>query len=105
MNNREEIKWAPFDSLFHSSEVLKELQQKQKVVSKPLLSEDELKCLEENILRASHTQELVEVEYYFKGLIYHKQGIIDFIKKNDLKIYFQDHSSLYFEQILNIKTL
>jgi len=105
MNNRSQIRWAPFQSLFQTTEIIQELNKKRKQCQKPTLSEDELNYLEQTIIRANHTKELILIDYYFNGFIYQKTGIITNIKKNDLKIFFQDHSSLYFEQIIHIKII
>lgn len=102
-NSREEKKWAPFESLFQVKNVLKELETKREKHSKPVLSEDEMYILETSILEAFHTHAKVKVSYYFQGFTYYKIGIIVQIRKPF--IYFQDHSSLYFEQILHIHFL
>lgn len=99
--NRESIKWAPFESLFKTSSVIDELEHKKEKHQKPVLSEDELLEIETNLLTAYHTKEMVVITYYYQGLDYQKKGIIANIKQN--KVYFQDHTSLYFEQILKIK--
>lgn len=106
MNNyRNEVKWAPFESLYKTSEILEELEQNQRKCAKPVLSEDELHIIEQNILSASHTKETILIEYYFNGCIFTKKGKISSIRKNDLKIFFQDQTSLYFEQILSVTSL
>lgn len=100
MNNRGEIKWAPFESLFQSEDVIKELERKKKKHDKPILSEDELAEIEKNVLFSYHTHSRIKVLYYYQGFNYQKQGIITAIDSN--KVFFQDHSSLYFEQILKV---
>ena len=42
MNNRNEIKWTPFESLFQTKDVIQELVKKKSLHEKPVLSEDEL---------------------------------------------------------------
>lgn len=100
MNNRNEIKWAPFESLFQSKDVIQELVKKKSFHEKPILSEDELLELEKNVLFAYHTRSKIQIFYYYQGLTYQKTGIITAIDSN--KLFFQDHSSLYFEQILKV---
>lgn len=99
--NRESIKWAPFESLFKSKDILDELEKKALLHEKPVLSEDELEELETLLSKAYHTKERIKVTYYYKGMDYEKVGIVDFIEQN--KVYFLDHSSLYLDQILKIK--
>ncbi len=103
MKKREEIRWAPFESVFSTKEIIKEIIEKKEKQPKPILSEDEFLDLEKKILEAIHTQEKVKITYYYNGRIYHKIGIISTILKNSFQILFQDKTSLYFEQILEIK--
>ncbi len=103
MNNRNEIKWLPFNSLIPSNEVIKSLKEKRNYQQMPTLSEDELNNLEELIKKAFHTNEKIQVTYFWKNHFYTKLGFIIKIDSNQNKIYFDDYSSLYFEQILKIK--
>ena len=77
-----------------------ELVKKKSLHEKPVLSEDELFELEKNVLFAYHTRSQIQISYYYQGLTYQKEGIITAIDSN--KLFFQDHSSLYFEQILKV---
>lgn len=101
MNNRNEIKWTPFESLFQTKDVMQELVRKRSFHEKPILSEDELLEIEKNVLFAYHTRSKIQISYYYQGLTYQKKGIITAIQSN--KLFFHDHSSLYFEQILKTK--
>ena len=100
MNNRSEIKWAPFESLFQTKDVMQELERKKAFHEKPILSEDEMEELEKNVLFAYHTRSKIQISYYYQGLTYQKEEIITAIDSN--KLFFQDHSSLYFEQIVKV---
>lgn len=103
MSRRDEIKWAPFQSVINTKEVLKEIEEKKKIHEKPILSCDDLERLEKNILYAYHTKSFVKVVYYAKGMEYIKNGIITHLSKQNFKIYFDDSSSLYFDQILKVE--
>lgn len=105
MSNRSDIRWAPFDSLLQSKSLLHELSEKRKIISKPTLSLDELEVLEKDILMAFHTKSVIEIEYFYEGKIYKKQGILSSICKNSFKVYFRDSTSLYFDQILKVHFL
>lgn len=100
MNN----KWAPFASLFNNDEILKEIEE-EKVISKPILSEEELEIIEKNIKQSFHTKEMVKITYYYKGKIKEKICKIKSIKDCEYKILLDDFSFLYFEQVLNVKFL
>ena len=100
MNN----KWAPFASLFTNDEILKEIED-EKVISKPILSEEELEMIEKNIKQSFHTKERVKITYYYKGKIKEKNCKIKSIKECEYKIILDDYSFLYFEQVINVKFL
>jgi len=103
MNNRREIRWAPFESIINSNSILQELKETRAKKEKPNLSNDELETLERKIVTACHTRSKITVTYYYAGREYKKEGMISHLSKNDFKIYFVDHTSLYFEQLLDIK--
>ena len=98
MNDRKEIRWAPFQSLWKTNEIIKEIEERKKLKPKPILSEDEEEELQKKILEAEHTKANIHISYFYAGKIYQKTGKIKTIQKNTLKIFFQDHTSLYFEQ-------
>jgi len=102
MRNRSEIKWEPFDSLFHSKDVLNDLEKKKQYQKKPTLSTDELEVLDFQLQEAYHTQAAVKISYYYQGYIYTKIGVISKINKQNFQICFDNSTSLYFEQILSI---
>ena len=101
MSRRGEYVWAPFQSLFPTNQVLNEIKVQKKMHSKPTLSEDEINSISNSLMSAYHTKEKITVNYYYQGLEYNKTGIINSINNN--KIYFQDKTSLYFEQILKVQ--
>ena len=103
MNERNEIKWQPFNSIISSQEMLKELEAKRNLQKMPLLSEDEKEYLEMELKRAYHTHEKIKVIYFWKNQFFTKLGYIEYIDIQTNKVYFQDHSSIYFEQLINIK--
>ena len=105
MNNRNEIKWQPFNAIIGAEEVIRELQIKRNYKQMPILSEDELLNLEVLIKKAFHTKEKIQVVYFWKNQFYTKLGFIKQIDVNQNKIFFDDNSSLYFEQMLKIKLL
>ena len=101
MSRRGEYVWAPFQSLFPTNQVLNEIKVKKKRHPKPTLSEDEINSISNTLMRAYHTKEKITINYYYQGLEYTKTGTI--ISINNSKIYFQDKTSLYFEQILKVQ--
>ena len=102
---RENIKWAPFESLFHSRDLKQEITKEKMKRSKPTLSEDILIENEKKLLAAYHTQSEIKITYYYNGYIYEKKSSIAFFNYINTKIFLNDHTTLYFEQILAIQIL
>lgn len=102
MSSRNEKKWAPFESLFRTKDFLEELEGKKHLVSKPTLSLDELEVLEKKILEAYHTHSPIKIKYFYNGHYFTKIGIISNLSKVSCQVYFLDHTSLYFDQILDL---
>ena len=99
---RENIKWAPFESLFHSKDLEQEITKEKLKCSKPTLSEDTLIENEKKLLDAYHTQAEIKITYYYNGYIYEKKSSISFLNYQNTEIFLKDHTTLYFEQILKI---
>ena len=99
---RDNIKWAPFESLFHSKDLEQEITKEKLKCSKPTLSEDTLIENEKKLLDAYHTQAEIKITYYYNGYIYEKKSSISFLNYQNTEIFLKDHTTLYFEQILKI---
>ena len=97
MNNRNEIKWQPFNSLMNSYEVLKNLEKERTLKKLPILSDDEKEVLEKLLLKAFHTKVMVKVIYFWQNQYFSKLGFIMSLDTHTNKIYFKDNTSIYFE--------
>ena len=102
MNKRLEIKWQPFNAIISGNKVIKELEEKRNKQIMPILSDDEKWTLESKIKKAYHTHEKIEVLYFWENQFFTKLGFINSIDTFHSKIYFQDNTSLYFEQLIEI---
>lgn len=102
---RNEIKWAPFESLFKTQEITKEIEKNKQKTTKPILSEDNLKANEDNLLNAYHTKSNVLIKYFYNEQTYQKKTKITFLNFYQKEICLEDHSTIYFDQIINIKIL
>ena len=102
MNDRGMIKWQPFNSVIATNYVLQELNEQKKKVNLPILSEEEKLNIENKLISAYYTKELVTITYYCNGYI--KQIKNTIMKLNPLKkeIIFIDSFKLNFSQILKI---
>ena len=90
------IKWLPFASVVNPNELVNNIMKEKNKISKPILSEDELKEIENSILTSFECKNTIEIYYYKNGYIYKEEGIIkqiDIQKKlillsNNIKITF-----------------
>lgn len=102
MRDRGMIKWVPFDSVTSSKQVVQAILKKKEYVAKPCLSEEQMEEMERRLQEAFHNQVIVHVSYYYRGKILCKDSLILSIQKNEKGIIFQDHTILYFDQILKV---
>lgn len=103
MRDREMIKWLPFDSVISGKKMVQNIMYEKSKLAKPKLSEEQLLDLEQKIWEGFHNGIPLRIVYYFKGRYQVKSNAIIFdIQVSEKKIYFTDHSSLYFDQILRI---
>ncbi len=102
MNDRKNIKWMPFDSLFDSKEVVKEIIQDKKRINFPILSNDEEENIEEEILKYYYANDLINITYYKNGYLYKKKLLITKIDKINKLCYFNDNSYIHFKQIISV---
>ncbi len=95
-------KWAPFNSVIHEKEILKELQMEKSKIRKPILSEEMIERIERQIIECYENQSLVEITYYYKEHLLKKTGIITKIDPVGKKIVLNQDFGLYFPNIMEI---
>ncbi len=99
MIDRGIIKWRPFDSVYSSKSIIKEIMSEKNKVDFPILSEDQLNYIEEQIIFAYNSKLIIKLQYYFNGYIFNITGTIDKIDKNNKKIFIKN-TPLYIKQII-----
>ena len=102
INDRGMIKWQPFDSLTNTKKLKHELQLKKVKVEMPILSDDQLLVLEENIKEAYYNKNYINIKYYFNGTILKKKVKIKSINYNLKSIILSDNTSIYYKQIISV---
>lgn len=104
MRDRGMIKWRPFDSLGSSSKMVQHILDEKNKFSKPIMSEEQLKEIETKIWEGFHSQMELSIVYFFRGTFQKKEhGLIIQIFPGQKRILFQDGTSLYFDQIIQVK--
>ena len=57
MIDRGMIKWEPFNSVIPSSKVIKDVMKEKNKIKKPILSEDQLKIIEQKLIESFNSCE------------------------------------------------
>ena len=99
--NRGSIKWAPFNSVINTKEIISDME-KSKIDIMPILSEEQKDNLEKKIISAYYEQIPINITFFFNSKIIKKT---DTIKKIDFtyhKIYFNNFV-LLFDQIISLQ--
>ncbi len=96
------IKWMPFNSLMNGRVIVNNLLDEKSKIKMPVLSEDEIGEIENNIINAYYTQNKIIVTYYKNGYLLKTKGIIKKIDYTHKIIYLDNNINLLFRQITNI---
>lgn len=103
MTDRGIIKWLPFNSVINNKSVINSLIKEKTKIKKPIISEEEINTLEEKIIEAYYTQNLLDITYYKNGYLLKTKGKIKKIDQVYKLIYLDNNLSLLFNQIIEIK--
>ena len=105
MNNfdRGIIKWQPFESLTSSKQIMQSLIHEKSKIMKPILSEEEISEIEQNIVDAYYSGENITIFYYKNGFIHNIKGKIIKIDHIYKMIYLNNNLNLFFKQIIKVK--
>ena len=70
------IKWMPFNSVVASKDILYSLMKEKTKVTRPIMSDDEIKTIEDAIIDAYYTEQKVYITYFKNGYNYEYYGKI-----------------------------
>ena len=96
------IKWQPFESLTPTKQIIKSILLEKSKVTKPTLSDEEIKYLEDKIIEAYYSSININIHYYTNGYIKVTKGKIKKIDQIYKMIYLDNNLKLLFNQILDI---
>lgn len=102
MIDRGIIKWQPFNSVVPSSTLLKNNKDHQ---AKPILFDEELEALNQKILEAYYSHNLIELTIYEENTIQKYESIIIKINSTLNTIYLKNNKTIFFNQIIHIKNI
>lgn len=101
MIDRGIIKWKPFNSCISSIDLIKEIENKKNKKSFPILSEDQLKEMNEFINDAYNLKININIEYFYNDNIKLIKGKINNINYQEKKICI-NNKYIYYKQIIKI---
>ena len=96
------IKWAPFNSLINGKHIVNSLVLEKTKITKPQISEEEQKIIEEKIIEAYYCQEKVLITYYKDGYLYKIHSTIKKIDSIYKTIHLDNTLKLLVKQIITI---
>jgi hypothetical protein len=95
------IKWAPFSSLPIQNKMIKNLIYEKNKIKKPILSEEQIKEIENIIIEAFYEQANIKIEYFKNGYLQDTIAKINNIDYTFKKIYLNNQKIIFFNQIIN----
>lgn len=102
MNKRNLVKWQPFSAVIPGKYLVDKVMKDKNKIEMPILSDDQLKEIENKLIRALELQDTISLLYYKDGKLYRKVGKVKKIDVNKRKIFLSETFSVYFEQIIRI---
>lgn len=102
MNKRNLVKWQPFSAVSPGKYLVDKVMKDKNKIEMPILSDDQLKEIENKLIRALELQDTISLLYYKDGKLYRKVGKVKKIDVNKRKIFLSETFSVYFEQIIRI---
>lgn len=96
------IKWAPFNSVTPSKEIINKLIKEKQKINKPILSNEQLENLQHDLLEAYNNEIKTIINYYKNGVIYKEIGVIKILDLSHERIILNNNKIIYFNQILKI---
>lgn len=101
MQNRDAIKWAPFNSVINSNSVINELVNEQNKIEKPILTEDKINEIEAYIITSYQSKTKINIKYFKNYKFERIEGFIAKIDTLNKKITLESGISLYFCNIID----
>ncbi len=102
MHERKMIKWLPFNSVINSKILIKSIEYDKGKMAKPVLSEEQITRLEEEIFEAFINHIEITIVVYKGGYCYNLTGFISKIDRTNKKIILNYKQNVYFCEIIKI---
>lgn len=76
MNERTINKWAAFNSVINDDEVIAQIREEKKHISKPILSDEQILEIEQKIIDAYNSKQTIKLNYFESGKVISLEGCI-----------------------------
>ena len=98
------IKWQPFNSVIPNKTILNNLKSNEKV-AKPILFPEEIENLNEQIIDAYYSHNLIEITIYEDNKIKKYETIITKINSSTKTIQLKNNKTITFSEIIHIRNI
>ena len=95
-------KWLPFNSLINPDEMISDVTYKKDVIEKPVLSEDQLMEIQQQIIDKYTNKQEISLLYYRSSKLHEIQGIITKIDDIMGQIILNKKINIKFDEIIEI---
>ena len=105
MHDRNQIKWAPFNSVINGKYIVSSLEKEKTRINKPALSEEQISTYEEMIKESMINKIDLLFSIYSSGYIKEIKGTVLNINSTLNKILLSNNITIFFCEIIKIKYL
>lgn len=101
MRDRGMIKWMPFNSVVNTKYIVNSIEKEKRKISKPILSEEQIAEIENNILESFINKVPLSFKIYQGGYIFEFIDIVTNIDSAKKIIILNNHKKIYFREIIS----
>lgn len=98
------IKWQPFNSVIPNKSIINNIKNNEHI-EKPTLFPEEIETLNKELIEAYYAHNLIELTVYEANKIKKYESIITKIDSNNNIIHLKNNKTIYFNQIIHLKTI
>lgn len=98
------IKWQPFNSVIPNKSILNNIKE-QEHIPKPTLFPEEIENLNKELIEAYYSGNLIELTIYEANKIKKYESIITKIDSSNNIIHLKNNKTIYFNQIIHLRTI
>lgn len=105
MPSRNQIKWAPFNSVMNTKKELINISKNKEKISRPTLSDDQLSYFNILIYDSLNSNIKLRFSIYFNGFIYKKESTVIKIDSLNKIIYLDNNDRIFIDNIIDIEII